>query len=58
MWKIVETLEKGKLHLTVIPYQWEVNGKLFWPRAKSDTLINDSNSVPGEKWFEMSCKLK
>ncbi|KAF5302057.1 hypothetical protein FQR65_LT19132 [Abscondita terminalis] len=58
MFKIVETIEKGRRELTIVPSAWEVDGHLFWPKTKADKLIRHADSVPEYSWFRMKCKLK
>ena len=58
MYKIVQTTEKGKSQLCVVPEGWEINGILYWPKNKADRLIKDAKSTPGDNWFEMQCSVK
>lgn len=60
MFNIVQTIEKGQKHLTIVPPRWENDGFLSWPRIGADKLVLDVNSVPNEDnyWFRMPCKLK
>ncbi|XP_044756977.1 uncharacterized protein LOC123315375 [Coccinella septempunctata] len=57
MFKIVQTLERGKKELTIVPSAWEISGVLFWPKSRADKLIK-INSMPESNWFEMPCILK
>lgn len=58
MFKIVETIEKARKELTIIPSAWECNGQLFWPRLRADKLVQISDSIPEDNWFTMPCKVK
>jgi len=58
MFKIVQTIEKNKIVLTIVPSGWEANGILSWPRYKVDKLIKIADSQPDETWFQMKCRLK
>lgn len=58
MFKVVQTIEKGSKQLTIVPSSWECNGELAWPKFRADKLIKNGDSMPGETWFRMTCKLK
>lgn len=58
MFKIVETVEKNKKNLTIVPSSWEENNVLWWPKYRADKLIQDVNSEPDPTWFKMKCRLK
>lgn len=62
--KIVQTKEKGRILLSVVPDSWESDGKLKWPpkgKLKTTTFKNmlcDENIVPGVDWVEVKCRSK
>jgi len=58
MFKIVQTFEKNKIVLTIVPANWELNNVLWWPRYRADKLIKIADSAPDDTWFKMKCKLK
>lgn len=58
MFKIVQTTERGKPQLCIVPAAWERNGTLYWPRKKAEKLVIDGSSIPGDDWFEMTCVVK
>lgn len=58
MFKIVQTTERGKPQLCIVPAAWEKNGTLYWPRKKAEKLVIDGSSTPGDDWFEMTCIVK
>lgn len=58
MFKIVETIEKGKKQLTIVPANWENKGKLYWPKTRAEKFIEDSKSMPDDNWLELKCKVK
>lgn len=55
--KIVQTIERGRSVLTAVPYEWESNGILCWPK-KYEKLrrIEDSKSEPN--WKKINCIVK
>lgn len=58
-YKIVQTVEKGKKTLVVIPSLWENEGKLWWPpRNIQFKVMKDEQSKPGNDWKLMKCILK
>ncbi|KAL4714559.1 hypothetical protein ACJJTC_006605 [Scirpophaga incertulas] len=59
-YKIVQTIERGKTILVIVPYLWEENGNLWWPPKKTQCkLIKDEQSKPDQKeWRLMGCILK
>lgn len=58
MFKIVQTIERNKPVLSVVPGAWESDGILYWPKNKTNKLIKNKNSVPSQDWLEMSCTLE
>ncbi|KAF5283126.1 hypothetical protein FQR65_LT14055 [Abscondita terminalis] len=58
MFKIVQTIEKGKKQLTIVPTAWESNGILWWPKFGAERLAKIPDCVPEENWFSIKCELK
>lgn len=58
MFKIVQTIEKGKKEVTIVPSAWEDKGWLSWPKVRADKLVIVADSKPDNNWFMMKCKLK
>ncbi|XP_062554531.1 uncharacterized protein LOC134219712 [Armigeres subalbatus] len=57
--KIVQTVEKGELCLSVVPSKWEEDGILHWPKKSVVArLCHDENSVPESNWEKLNCVLK
>lgn len=59
--KIIQTTERGKAILCVVPSLWEAKGVLWWPPKKMPykKIIKDELSKPNKKeWRLMSCILK
>ncbi|CAH0405511.1 unnamed protein product [Chilo suppressalis] len=59
--KIVQTVEKGRPTLSIVPYVWEDDGKLFWPTEKVKNrarLARDENSFPNPNWDILDCVVK
>lgn len=58
-YKIVQTLERGKLRLSIVPSSWEDKGNLWWPPKKIlEKSIRDDQSKPTKDWKLMNCILK
>lgn len=57
-YKIVETVERGKKVLSVVPENWERLGNLKWPRKNYEKLKLDPNSKPDKTWLSMPCNVK
>ncbi|KAJ8729031.1 hypothetical protein PYW07_006727 [Mythimna separata] len=59
-YKIVQTIERGKTILVIVPSLWEENGNLWWPPKKTQyKLMKDEQSKPDKKeWKLMDCILK
>ena len=58
MFKIVQTLEKGRTELTIVPEQWEQCGILFWPKKFAYKFQRDPESTPESNWISLPFKLK
>lgn len=57
--KIVQTVEKGKKYLSVVPHHWEVDQKLYWPTKERPNCSDDSeNNKPNETFMVYQCTLK
>lgn len=59
--KIVQTVEKGRPRLSIVPSVWEDGGKLFWPTEKVKNrarLVKDENSFPSPNWDILDCVVK
>lgn len=59
--KIVQTVEKGRPRLSIVPSVWEDSGKLFWPTEKVKNrarLAKDENSFPSPNWDILDCVVK
>lgn len=63
--KIVQTKEKGKNLLTIVPHLWESNEKIKWPCKSGQItakefkqMLLDKNSIPSGDWIEVKCRLK
>lgn len=56
--KIVQTLERGKLVLSAVPEKWEQNGILYWPRRKVEDLLKNPFSCPEASWTSIQCVVK
>lgn len=57
-YKIVQTIENGKICLSVIPNNWEKEGTLSWPPRSEASSMLDENSVPGKNWSSFPCIVK
>lgn len=57
-YKIVETVEKGKCKLFLVPNNWEQNNILHWPKWKVETLLAAEDSYPDASWHNMKCQVK
>lgn len=58
VFKIVQTIEKGKYVLWTVPEAWECGGVLRMPKAKVNNLRRDPDSVPDDSWRKSNCILK
>lgn len=59
--KIVQTLEKGRPRLCIVPSIWEEDGKLFWPTENiknRSRLARDETSFPSPNWDILDCAVK
>lgn len=57
--KIVQTKVNDVLSLSVVPANWEKNGKLFWPPSAIENVAFDNAAMPVTKeWTEYDCMLK
>lgn len=59
--KIVQTVEKGRPRLCIVPSIWEEDGKLFWPTEKiknRSRLVRDETSFPSPNWDILDCTVK
>ncbi|XP_045511410.1 uncharacterized protein LOC123706270 [Colias croceus] len=58
--KIVETVEKGKCLLFIVPSLWETNGILKWPKNCLDVrkLVMNENCLPATGWSASRCRVK
>lgn len=58
--KIVETVEKGKSLLFIVPSLWETNGILKWPKNCLDVrkLVMNENCLPATGWSASRCRVK
>lgn len=58
--KIVETIERGKPQLSIVPSCWEKKGLLRWPPKKYpiNKLVTNENSIPQADWLTIKCVLK
>lgn len=56
--KVVQTMERGRLRLTAVPDQWEQNGTLFWPKNKQEKLRRQENCNPDQTWTTINCIVK
>lgn len=56
--KVVQTMERGRLRLTAVPDRWEQNGTLFWPKNKQEKLRRQENCDPDETWTTINCIVK
>ena len=52
--KIVQTIERGRSVLTAVPYEWESNGILCWPK-KYKKLRKIEDSKPEPNWKKINC---
>lgn len=59
-YKVVQVKNKGDYELIAVPFAWETNGKLKWPRKNSTAIrmLKDINSVPLKDWEELQCVVK
>ncbi|KAF9406096.1 hypothetical protein HW555_013402 [Spodoptera exigua] len=57
-YKVVQTIENGKICLSVVPNNWEKEGTLSWPPRSEASSILDENSVPGKNWSTFPCIVK
>lgn len=58
MFKIVQTRERGKPRLSIVPTNWERNGLLYWPQTNLYNLQRNPESRPESSWFQYSCEVK
>lgn len=62
--KLVQTREKSRILLSIVPQRWEVNNKLKWPnngqvkKSEFNRMLRDENSSPGKNWMEINCRVK
>lgn len=57
--KIVQTIEKGKPKLSIVPHHWETAGVLFWPKSAGRNTNDDSdNNRPDKSFQHFNCVLK
>ncbi|XP_061717513.1 uncharacterized protein LOC133525237 isoform X2 [Cydia pomonella] len=56
--KIVQTIENGRLLLWTVPSVWESNGILKWPLHKVEKLRRDPLSTPKDNWRSTGCIVK
>jgi hypothetical protein len=57
--KIVQTIEKGRSQLCIVPNLWEHKGLLRYPKKISDNkLARNENSKPQPDWRCMDCTVK
>lgn len=56
--KVVQTMERGRLRLTAVPDRWEQNGILFWPKTKQEKLRRQENCDPDSTWTTINCIVK
>lgn len=56
--KVVQTMERGRLRLTAVPDRWERDGMLFWPKNKQDKLRRVENCDPDQTWTPINCIVK
>ncbi|XP_048481521.1 uncharacterized protein LOC125489538 [Plutella xylostella] len=57
-YKVVQTIEGGKICLSVVPSNWEKEGTLSWPKRSEASSMLDETSVPGKNWSTYACILK
>ncbi|CAH0696731.1 unnamed protein product [Spodoptera exigua] len=57
-YKVVQTIENGKICLSVVPNNWEKEGTLSWPPRSEASSMLDENSVPGKNWSTFPCIVK
>lgn len=63
MFKIVQTQERGKTLLSIVPHLWEKDNNLYWPPLnikpkELDLMLKDEHSVPLLNWTVYPCTLK
>ncbi|XP_055697101.1 uncharacterized protein LOC129798138 [Phlebotomus papatasi] len=58
MYKIVKTIERGKVFIAACPSAWEIEGNLFWPNKNVTKYRQDPNSIPGKDWKLFKCVVK
>lgn len=60
MFKVVCTEESGEKLISAVPYSWECNNILRWPRNKLiiKKMRKDPYSKPEEDWFSFQCTVK
>lgn len=62
--KLVQTKEKSRILLSIVPQRWEANNTLKWPKtgqvkkSEFNSMLRDENSSPGENWMEVNCRVK
>lgn len=56
--KVVQTIENGKICISAVPSGWEVDGTLWWPPKSQSGNICIENSTPKQKWTSYSCVVK
>lgn len=64
MFKIVQTRERNRTLLSIVPHLWEKDNKLYWPNAGEikrkdfEVLMKDGNSAPLSNWKLYPCRRK
>lgn len=56
--KIIQTKERGKFILSIIPDKWEQNTILHWPNRRVEELLEQESSCPDDSWLTMKCQVK
>lgn len=56
--KIIQTKERGKFILSIIPDKWEQNRILHWPKRRVEDLLEQESSCPDDSWLTMKCQVK
>lgn len=58
--KVVQTIQKGKIVLAYVPQQRECNGKLYWSKKYKHLkkLQKDEHSQPDQTWNQFECVVK
>lgn len=64
MFKIVQTRERNRTLLSIVPHLWEKDNKLYWPNAgeikrrEFEALMKDGHSSPLHHWKLYPCRKK